>query len=309
MANTVLIARPVWPVLRRLRPHLEREGYRVREAASWSELLENGLACLEIAGMFLGDYGNTSEETSILQRFRERAGALGVPAILVGGMNAITRSAQFRAAGADVVVSADTPPEEIAEQARPLLRYGSLYRSAEEANRELREQSLQDCLTGLPNRRFFTEDLTRNVEIARRIERPLSCVIIDIDDFKRINDTFGHPAGDGVIRQFGAVMRSAKRMSDSVSRIGGDEFAWLLVDADQGSALQAVSRARRLVAENAFEEGFSTVRVTATFGVSSLVPGVELSADELVGNADRALYWGKQCGKNVVKFYPPRKAG
>lgn len=308
MGNVVLIARPVWPVLRRLRPHIERAGYRVAEAASWSELLDERLDCAGLAGLLLGDYGDLREETAILRGFRDRAGAAGLPVLLVGGMSAITRSAELRAAGADVVVSADTPAESIAEQAAPLLRYGALYQSVEAANRELREQSLQDSLTGLPNRRFFDEDLARNVEIARRIGRPLSCVIADIDDFKRINDTMGHPAGDGVIRHFGAVMRNAKRMGDSVSRIGGDEFAWLLVDADPGSALQAVQRARRLVAESAFEDGGGSVRLTATFGVSSLVPGVDLSADDLVGNADRALYWGKQAGKNVVKFYPPRRA-
>jgi diguanylate cyclase (GGDEF)-like protein len=222
-------------------------------------------------------------------------------------MNATIRSRQFRAAGADVVVPADTPPEAIVERVGPLLRYGSMYQSVSEANRELREQSLQDCLTGLPNRRHFSQDLARNVEMARRIGRPLSCVIVDIDDFKRINDTYGHPAGDGVIRRFGSVMNRVKRMCDSVARLGGDEFAWLLVDADPANALQAANRARRLVGESVFEEAPGPVRLTATFGVSSLVPGVEQSADELVGNADRSLYWGKECGKNVVKFYPPRK--
>jgi diguanylate cyclase (GGDEF)-like protein len=222
-------------------------------------------------------------------------------------VSAFSRQPLFRTAGVDVLLPADLSPEAIVEQAAPLLRYGSLYQTLAAANRELREQSLRDDLTGLPNRRHFSMDLKRNVEMARRIGRPLSCIIVDIDNFKRINDTYGHPAGDNVIRQFGSVINRAKRTSDSVARLGGDEFAWLLVDADPGRALQAAARAQRLVNDSTFEAEDDRFRVTATFGVSSIVPGAELSADDLVGNADRALYWGKESGKNIVRFYPPQR--
>jgi diguanylate cyclase (GGDEF)-like protein len=166
---------------------------------------------------------------------------------------------------------------------------------------------MRDDLTGLPNRRHFAQDLARNVEMARRIGRSLSCIIVDIDDFKKINDDFGHLEGDSVIRQFGNVMQSAKRTYDTVARLGGDEFAWLLLDAAPDQALHAAERAHRLVNERLFEIAANPVRLTATFGVSSLEPGVEISAEDLVGNADRALYWGKESGKNLVRFYPPRK--
>ena len=306
-ANAVIIARPLWPVLRRAGRFLEEGGYRVEEASSWSKLLDSGLSVSLLSGILLGEHGETAEELEIIRRFRERKGALGVPIILVGGMNALLRAEKFVSSGVDLVLPADLPPGDIVERARPLLRYGSLYQSLSESNRELRELSMRDDLTGLPNRRQFSQDLVRNVEMARRIGRCLSCIIVDIDDFKRINDDFGHPEGDSVIRQFGQVIHSAKRAYDTVARLGGDEFDWLLMDADPDPALHAAGRAHQMVNEKAFEVAGNPVKLTGSFGVSSLLPGVEQSAEDLVANADRALYWGKESGKNVIRFYPPKK--
>ncbi len=288
---------------------LAAAGFRVVEAPSWKPLLENGLSIPDLSGILLGEHGDTQCELEILRRFRERAGALGVPVILVGGLNAIVRAQRFRDAGADAVLPADIDAEDFLERVRPLLRYGALYQDLATSNKEIREQSLRDGLTGLPNRRHFSLDLARHVEMARRIGRSLSCILIDIDDFKAVNDTYGIRAGDDVIRQFGEVINGAKRTYDTVARLGGDEFAWLLLDADPPQALQAATRAQRVVADSVFHAEPEPVRLTATFGVSSIVSGMELRADDLVGNADRALYWGKESGKNVVRFYPPKKAG
>ena len=305
---TVLIARPLWPVLRRIVPFLAAEGYQVEEAPSWSRLADVRLSRPGLAGVFLGEHGAAAEEIAVLRRFREREGALGVPVVVVGGMNALMRAAGFRAAGADLVVAADVSPERLIGKATPLLHYGALYRSLQDANSALREKAMLDELTGLPDRRRFSMDVARHVEMARRIGRPLSCIIVDIDDFRKINDSYGHSAGDGVIRQFGTVISRAKRTYDSVARLGGDEFAWLLVDADRSQAIQAAARAQEIVRESVFDAEPEPVRLTATFGVSSVSPGVDLSVDYLVGNADRALYWGKESGKNVVRFYPAKRA-
>lgn len=305
---TVLIARPLWPVLSRIGPFLAAEGYRVEEAPSWSRLLDAHLSCPTLAGIFLGEHGEVIEEIKVLRRFREREGATGVPLIMVGGRNALLRAPKFRAAGADLVVAADVSPERLMEKAAPLLHYGALYQSLADSNRGLRDQAMMDDLTGLPNRRHFSVDVARHIEMARRIGRPLSCILVDIDDFQRINDAHGRPEGDKVIRQFGTMLSRARRKYDTVSRLGGDEFAWLLVDADRPQAVQAAERAQGIVRENVFEVTGGQLRLTATFGVSSVSPGMDLSVDCLVGNADRALYWGKESGKNVVRFYPAKKA-
>ena len=308
MENAVIIARPLWPVLRHAARFLSENGYRVEETSSWSRILESGLSCTNLIGILLGEHGDTAQELEVIRRFRERKGAMGVPIILVGGSNALLRAEKFRSSGVDIVLPADISPRDLVERAKPFLRYGSLYQSLSETNRELRELSMRDDLTGLPNRRHFSLDLARNVEMARRIGRSLSCILVDVDDFKKINDDFGHLEGDSVIRQFAQVIHSAKRTYDTVARLGGDEFAWLLMDADPDQALHAAGRAHRVVNESVFEVAGKPAKITATFGVSSLLPGMELSADDLVGNADRALYWGKESGRNTVRFYPPRKA-
>jgi diguanylate cyclase (GGDEF)-like protein len=107
-----------------------------------------------------------------------------------------------------------------------------------------------------------------------------------------------------VIRQFGEILTRAKRSYDGVARLGGDEFAWLLVDAGPEQAMQAARRAHRMVGEAVFDGADSPLRLTATFGVASLIPGEEWTATSLMENADRALYWGKESGKNVVRCYP-----
>jgi len=307
LPGTVFIARPIWPVLRRLGAELAAAGYRVEYVGTWGFLLSGGVACEELAAVFLGEYGSLSEEEDVLRRFRERDGGPGVPVLVVGGLNAANRGHRFRAAGADLVFTADLSATEILETARPLLAYGDLYRKVLTANRELRDLAMVDDLTGLPNRRHFARDLERTVEMARRIGRPVSCIVSDIDELRHVNESCGPAVGDSVIRQFGDILIRAKRSYDSVARLGGDEFVWLLVDADPGQALQAARRAHRIVGESVFNGAHAAVRVTATWGVASIAPGGEWSASALLENADRALYWGKESGKNVVRFYPPGK--
>lgn len=308
MGNIVLIARPVWSVLRRARSFLAEAGYDVEVTPTWSRLLEGRLSCADLCGVFLGEHGDAAVELETVRRFRERSGAQGIPVVLVGGMHAMLRADRFRKAGVDVILPADIHPEALVEQVRPLLRYGILYKSVTDQNRELRGQTLRDELTGLPNRKHFSTDLARSVEMARRIGRSLSCIIMDVDDFKSVNDAYGREGGDQVIRQFGSIVGKAKRLYDSVARLGGDEFAWLLIDVDGEHAVQAAERVRRIVLQTSFAAVEpETLKLTATFGVSTIGAGTEIRADDLVGNADRALYWGKESGKNVVKFYPKRK--
>jgi|GEM_PF-616321 len=306
--RTVLAARLLWPVLRRAAALLREEGYRVEQAPAWDRLLDSGLACEALAGVLLGEAGEARREAEILRRFREREAALGVPVAVVGGMNARRHAAALEAAGADLVLPADLPPEEVVSRLRPLFRYGSLVRALREESRGLRERSLRDDLTGLPNRRHFSLDLARCLELARRSGRPVSCILIDVDDFRKVNETYGEGAGDGVIREIARRLEKTARRYDAVARLGADEFGWLLVDADADRAMSAARRAHDLVCGQPFEAAAEPLRLTATLGVSTALPGADLPACDLVGNADRALYWGKETGKNAVRFYPPREA-
>jgi len=306
MSGLILVARPLWPVLGRVGDLLSHRGYSVETAGSWSALLAEPGRRAGLAAVLLGEYGAVAEEEEILRRFRD-AGGPGVPVFLIGGQSAVRRTRRFREAGVDMVFAADLPEEEILTRAQPLLAYGEMYRKAVLAGRELSDLSMLDGLTGLPDRRRFSLDLDRCAETARRIGWPLSCIVTDIDDLRRVNEAHGLEAGDSVIRQFGGVLTRAKRSYDPVARLGGDVFVWLLLGVGRDEALRAAERAQRLVSGSVFNGTHAPVRVTATFGVASLSPGREWNAQALVENADRALYWGKESGKNMVRFYPPGK--
>lgn len=304
--GTILVARPLWPVLGRVGDLLSRRGYTVETAATWSALFAEQGRRSELAAVLLGEYGSVAEEEEILRRFRNGVGP-GIPVLLIGGQSAVRRTRRFREAGADMIFAADLPEEEILDRAQPLLAYGEMYRKAVLAGQELSDLAMRDELTGLPDRRRFSLDLERCAETARRIGRPLSCIVTDIDDLRRVNEAYGPVVGDSVVRQFGGVLTRAKRSYDTVARLGGDQFVWLLLGVGGDEAVRAAGRAHRLVSGSVFTGTHEPVRVTATFGVASLSPGGEWNAQALVENADRALYWGKESGKNMVRFYPPGK--
>ncbi len=285
---------------------MSRRGYSVETAGSWSAILSEPGRRAGLAAVLLGEYGSVAEEEGILRRFRDGGGP-GIPVFLIGGQSALRRTRRFREAGADMVFAADLPEEEILDRAQPLLAYGEMYREAVLAGRELSDLAMRDGLTGLPDRRRFALDLERSAETARRIGRPLSCIVTDIDDLRRVNEKYGTGVGDSVIRQFGGFLVRWKRSYDAVAHLGGDEFGWLLLGVGRDEALRAAERAQGLVSGSVFNGAHEPIRVTATFGVASLSPGREWDAQVLVENADRALYWGKESGKNMVRFYPPGK--
>lgn len=158
----------------------------------------------------------------------------------------------------------------------------------------LKEAALTDGLTGLLNQRSFQEDLRRAIAHASRTARPLSLAMIDIDNFKEINDRAGHAHGDLVLSQFASVTASL-RSHDRCYRIGGDEFALILQDTDAVGAFEAVERLRTAVAEG-------VENATISGGISTTVGGPS-QADELCEHADAALYEAKRRGKNQVVIY------
>jgi diguanylate cyclase (GGDEF)-like protein len=169
---------------------------------------------------------------------------------------------------------------------------------------ELRDLAVTDALTGLPNHRFLQQRLGEEVErVVRRAgrgeQRPLSVALFDLDHFKAVNDTYGHPTGDAVLRAVARTAASVLRTSDVVCRYGGEEFAVVLVDTTGPEALRACERiADELRAlELDAEDGRPIGRVTASFGVATTV-GVGLDRAGLIAAADRALYAAKRDGRD-----------
>jgi len=162
----------------------------------------------------------------------------------------------------------------------------------------VQRQAITDDLTGLVNRRRFIEALEAEVERARRFDSPLAIVLSDLDNFKQVNDEFGHHGGDVVLRAFADMIRSQARDVDVSGRIGGEEFAILLPETDREGAALVAERMRRSLNSVAIAVEDTNLNVAASFGVAELVPGQ--TGDDLLRSADAALYRAKDEGKNRV---------
>jgi diguanylate cyclase (GGDEF)-like protein/putative nucleotidyltransferase with HDIG domain len=178
----------------------------------------------------------------------------------------------------------------------PLLAIALYQRSTHRALRAMR-LALTDPLTGLGNHRHFHERLQRELLSAEEQARPLTLCFVDIDDFKKVNDRYGHPSGDRILSQVGTRLRQG----GEAFRLGGDEFALLLVDHDEAMALTAAESIIERIAAVDFDH-IGTVTVSA--GLATF-PMQGHGRDELIRLADSALYWAKEHGKNRVRLYRP----
>jgi two-component system cell cycle response regulator len=169
-----------------------------------------------------------------------------------------------------------------------------------EAQRKIVEMSILDDLTGLCNRRCFTDLLEKESARALRYGTPLVLCMMDVDEFKRVNDLYGHQAGDMVLRELGSLLRKSIRMSDTACRYGGEEFALLLPNTDLREAMIQGERLRRMFETHRFEWKGTPFRVTLSFGLTRLNSGTNPSSTSLVEDADKALYKAKRAGKNRV---------
>ena len=163
---------------------------------------------------------------------------------------------------------------------------------------KLEELAYTDPLTGLSNRRFFLEEMKRVLETARRYREPLSILMLDVDNFKRINDEYGHDVGDMILKQLAEVIRRSIRSSDIAARFGGEEFIVALPKTDERGALMVAERIRQEFKRSKVKVDGKEVGTTVSIGVASFEEGYDL--DRLIKEADEALYEAKRTGKDKV---------
>jgi diguanylate cyclase (GGDEF)-like protein len=169
---------------------------------------------------------------------------------------------------------------------------------------QVQRQAVTDELTGLANRRQFLQQLETEVTRSRRSGSSLGIVLADLDDFKRVNDTYGHEAGDEALWRFAEILRASVRDIDLPVRLGGEEFAVLLPDTDVHGAVQLAERIRQRLEASELLYGRDRIKLTASFGVSCF-PGAA-GSDDLLTDADRRLYDAKRRGKNTVVASEPQ---
>ncbi len=166
--------------------------------------------------------------------------------------------------------------------------------------RKLKEESTKDYLTGLNNVREFNKLFRLVIEKAVSNNQKFSLLLIDIDFFKKINDTHGHQAGDKVLKEIGKILRQNCRADDYISRNGGEEFSVLLENASNSKAIEIAERIRRIIAENEFEiSSGRKINVTISIGISSY-PETVTDITQIIERADEALYKAKRNGRNLV---------
>jgi diguanylate cyclase (GGDEF)-like protein len=178
---------------------------------------------------------------------------------------------------------------------------GYVLMTKERSDAKYRQQALMDTLTGMPNRRALMQTLERALAQAVRERRPMALLMVDIDHFKRVNDTYGHLAGDAVLAAVARCLRDALRAQDFLGRYGGEEFLVLLPATDMAGAVRLAEHLRQCVQQMALPWEEQELRVTVSIGVHAQVPADVALASAMIETADQAMYAAKQAGRNRVQ--------
>ena len=241
----------------------------------------------------------------VLRDVRERC---STPVIMVTGENVGETAAEaIRQGATDYVVKVGdylfTIPLVIEKNltvAKIIKEKEELHRQLEDKNKQLEQMAATDALTGVYNRRHFGRVLEQLFAEAQRFDKELACVMIDLDGYKQLNDTYGHQVGDQLLITAGKVITASMRKMDIAARYGGDEFVLLLPQGTPEEAMHAASRIR----EEFYAASATLLKrkegVTMSIGVASLKHSAVTTADQLVNHADRALYQSKAHGRNRV---------
>jgi diguanylate cyclase (GGDEF)-like protein len=203
--------------------------------------------------------------------------------------------------GACDTVTKPYHPAELIARLKLHLKIKRLQNELRDKNQILAKESMTDAVTGLRSRRYVTEVLAIEVLRARRYRMPLTVMMADLDHFKRVNDRFGHPVGDTVLRRVSDLLRSLLRATDVAGRFGGEEFLVILPQTDRAGAVSLAERWRQSLELTALEapDG-KRIRTTVSIGVAEFI-GQMARADELVSAADEALYTAKASGRNRIE--------
>lgn len=264
----------------------------------WAATFEDGLARL-LAGGYVAcllDYQLGPKDGLQLIREAIAAGCRTPIVFLTADASSQVDIEAMNAGALDYLVKGEISPRSLERSLRYALKLGDTLEA-------LRQLATRDQLTGMLNRREFDRIMAEEAERSQRFGQPLALVMVDIDHFKAVNDTHGHPAGDAVLKEVAKILVAQLRTVDRVARFGGEEFALILVQTGRGAAGDVAQRVVEAVAANPVViEGGPTLNLTISAGVAVL-PNDVSRIDLLVGAADRSLYAAKRGGRNRVMMH------
>jgi len=229
-----------------------------------------------------------------------------IPVIMLTAEGEASRKVEVFELGASDYVTKPFDNEELLARVRVHYRLKVLQDELRDANKRLEALADTDGLTGLFNRRYFDALLLRELQRTARYKTPVGVVLLDIDHFKQVNDTFGHAMGDEVLRNVAKVVMAGVRVTDSVARYGGEEIVIVFTQTPIQGVSEVTERLRARLEQFEHVYDGNTVRRTASFGVGVFDGrGVPITPRELVERADRALYHAKRSGRNRVVLWTP----
>ncbi len=235
-----------------------------------------------------------------LQMLNGREELADLPVILVTGREDTETKVKGLEQGASDYVTKPFDPAELLARVKVQLKLKSLQDKLKQSNQMLLELSITDPLTGLNNRRSMMEVLEKEFDRHRRSGKHIGLIMIDIDHFKKVNDTYGHQKGDVVLQGLATLLKRHLRQYDTAARFGGEEFALILPETDLEEAARVAERLRR-AAENLSFDKIPGLQISASLGVACF-PGEGIDTpDDLIREADYALYNAKRHGRNRVE--------
>jgi diguanylate cyclase (GGDEF)-like protein len=250
------------------------------------------------------------EDALLISDFHRRQGQMPIytpteTPLEVGSFLAIPLGPPARRRGAFILThrQASQFSTEAEQLLRLLCRHAAIIIENAVSHRKMETLAVTDELTQLPNHRCFQDRLEEEISRARRTKKPLSLLMVDIDLFKKLNDTYGHPFGDAVLSQIAEIIERCLRREDFAARYGGEEFGLILPDTNRDGARQTAERLRSEVNNSLFTREGNSAHVSISGGMATY-PRDATSKEQLIENADRALYVAKRAGRNrIAQFH------
>ncbi|MBC8199652.1 MAG: diguanylate cyclase [Desulfobacteraceae bacterium] len=236
----------------------------------------------------------------VCQRIKKEAVTSDIPIIMLTSRSEPADKVRGLKMGASDYVTKPFDEGELMARVNIHLQIRELHESLKERNRQLKEMANYNGLTGLYNHRYFQEMISKDFQRAVRYHESLSCVMLDIDHFKKFNDTYGHQTGDMVLKILGGLIKKLVRDSDLSARYGGEEFALLMYHTASKKAFLISERLRKAVEQHKFQADNLSLTVTISMGVASFPHPEIADAKTLIECADKALYQAKEEGRNRV---------